>query len=220
MPEEAPETPAENLDAILSKELDAITEPPVEEIPAEEMASGEVGSEEFALTEEIPQEEIASEEIPIDEIALTEMVEENIEGEDTTMGDVAVEGINEKELYLDEFNDDDANQTPEEFDMAQAAEALTGEVDDLKNFLDGEEFEYTEIKTEQKIIILIKAENGHSMAIIYECDDFDEIVFNYEKDGKTSYRDITNSFVKELICAGACSGIKRHKGTKVVISKD
>ena len=52
--------------------------------------------------------------------------------------------------------------------------------------------------------------------IVYEDEEFVSLESSYDKDGKTSYGDIMNVFVKEIIKTGGCSGIKRHKGSKVV----
>lgn len=54
------------------------------------------------------------------------------------------------------------------------------------------------------------------MAIVYEDDEFESLESAYDKDGKTSYADIMNCFVKEVIQTGENIDIKRHKGTKVV----
>ena len=54
------------------------------------------------------------------------------------------------------------------------------------------------------------------MAICYEGNEFDSLEPSYSKDGKTSYRDVMNAFVKDTIKNGGASKILRHKGSKVV----
>jgi hypothetical protein len=100
--------------------------------------------------------------------------------------------------------------------MAQASDALTGAVEDIEAFLTGEDYEYTTVKNGDKTVILLKTEDGNAMAIIYDNNEFDSLESSYDKDGKTGYSDIMNGFVKDAIKSGGGSGIKRHKGTKVV----
>ena len=196
--EEAPveETPAENLEAMLSAEVEAMAEAAPEEIVLEEP----VPEEELVLEEPAPSDELVIEEpAPTDELVLEEPVPSELE--------MALE-----EPVLTE----EMAQTPVEFDMSQAADAMAGAVADIEAFLDAEDYEYTEIRTDQKTLILIKAQDGSSMAINYDNDEFVSLESSYDKDGKTGYSEITNIFVKDVIKTGCNTGIKRHKGNNVV----
>ena len=223
MPEAAPETPAENLDAILSAEVEALTEPVPEEIPVEEplpeapaeeapvdmevmMAAAEAAPAEepamdMALTEEIP----ALEEPVPEEMAEMPALEEPIPDEGPDM------------LALEEpVPEETAEEIPAAMDMAQVAEALSGAVEDIVEFLDGEDYEYFKTEADGKTLILIKTASGNAMAVTYEDGEFETLEASYDKDGKTGYSDIMNTFVKDTIKAGGHGQIKRHKGSKVV----
>jgi hypothetical protein len=112
--------------------------------------------------------------------------------------------------------DEEPEQTPAEMDMGAASDAMEGAVEDIEDFLSSEDYEYTLVKTGDNTLILMKTADGNSMAICYEGNEFDSLEPDYCKDGKTSYKDIMNSFVKEIIKNGGSSRILRHKGSKVV----
>jgi hypothetical protein len=100
--------------------------------------------------------------------------------------------------------------------MTSAAEALSGAVEDIEGFLTGEDYEFTKVICGDKITIILKLEDGNSMAILYEDDEFNALESSFEKDGKQGYKDIMNDYIKETIKNGAGANIVRHKGSKVV----
>ena len=107
-------------------------------------------------------------------------------------------------------------QTPVPMDMDAASDAMEGAVEDIESFLDSEDYEYLTVKSDGNTLFLMKTADNNAMAIAYEGNDFDSLETAYNKDGKTAYKDIMNTFVKETIKNGGNSAIVRHKGTKVV----
>ena len=187
--EAAEETPAENLDAILNAEVDALTEPDVAEALTEPEAVAE------ALTEPIPEAEAQTEadaEIPMADPSLDMALTEEMPAVEETM-----------------------EQIPVELDMS-STDVLSGAAEDIENFLDGEDYEYIKVDTTDKTLIIIKTQSGNSMAVTYAGGEFEALESGYDKDGKTGYNEIMNDFVKETIKSGGHSQIKRHKGSKVV----
>ena len=221
-----------------------VAEMPIEEIPVAE-AEPEIALEEPALEEsapemimnmaaeeavvEIPEEAMALEEAPADplselmgeqvteapaeEIALEEPVAEEIALEEPVLEEAPVD-----ELALEEpaIEDPSPDQIPSEFDMSVAASVMEGAIEDIEGFLNEEDYEYTTVTTASKTLVLIKTADDNSMALTYDNGEFESLDSGYDKEGKTAYGDITNVFVKETISGGGCTGIKRHKGSKVV----
>ena len=62
----------------------------------------------------------------------------------------------------------------------------------------------------------MKTSDGNAMAVIYDGNEFDEIVTSFDEAGKTIYKDIMNEFVKETIKSGGSISLTRHKGGKIV----
>ena len=106
-------------------------------------------------------------------------------------------------------------QAPAELVLPQAADALN-DVSDIENFLSGEDYEYTKVVSGFKTTIILKLEDGNSMAILYDENEFDALESSYDKDGSHGYKDVMNNFVKDSIKSGGDSEIHRHKGSKVV----
>jgi hypothetical protein len=65
-------------------------------------------------------------------------------------------------------------------------------------------------------MMIMKTADDNAMAITYDGNEFDSLEPGFSKDGKTSYKDIMNSFIKETIKSGGASGITRHRGSKIV----
>ena len=176
------ESPAENLDAILNAEIDAMT--------------GATAPE-----PEIPQE--------LDPVAAAMMA-----AEAEAAPDVPAEGVVE---VTEPVNfDAEPEQTPAAMDIDAASDAMEGAVEDIEDFLSAEDYEYTLVKNGDSTLILMKTADNNSMAICYEGNEFDSLDPSFSKDGRTSYRDIMNGFVKDTIKNGGTSKILRHKGSKVV----
>jgi len=197
--EAAEETPAENLDAILNAEVDALTEPDVAEAltepetVAEALTEPETVAE--ALTEPISEAETQTEadaEIPMADPSLDMAITEEMPAVEETM-----------------------EQIPVELDMS-STDVLSGAAEEIENFLDGEDYEYIKVDTADKTLIIIKTQSGNSMAVTYAGGEFEALESGYDKDGKTGYNEIMNDFVKETIKSGGHSQIRRHKGSKVV----
>ena len=216
-----PETPADNLDAMLSAEVDALTEAALEEtpmeVPAEEACIEPVPEEipvEEALTEPIPEdiptEEITTEEPPMEEIPTEEPPMEEIPTEEPPMEEIPVEDA----LVEPQPEEISIDQMPG-FDMSQAAEVLTGGLDEIISFLDTEDYEYITVGTGENVLLLLKTADGGAMSVSFDNGEFEALDAIYSKDGKSTYSEIMNDFVKEAIKSGGGSGIKRHKGTKV-----
>ena len=100
--------------------------------------------------------------------------------------------------------------------MSQAADALSGAVEDIEAFLSAEDYEYTKATLGMKTTILLRLEDGNTMAILFDADEFDALESEFEKDGKKAYKDIMNDLIKDTIKLGGGSKISRHKGSKVV----
>ena len=217
----APEAPAEPVAEEIPVEMPA--EALTEEAPVdlEAMMAAEVRVEvpteeapvdlEAMMAAEMPTEEVPTEipvDIPTEENPAPESSAENLDAMLNAELDALTEPVLEEPPVPE--------QMPVEFDMSAASEAMTGAVDDMKNFLDGEDYEYTLVKTSDKTLFLIKTEDGNSMAINYENDEFASLESTFDKDGKTGYADIMNVYVKDVIKNGGCCGIDRHKGSNVV----
>ena len=246
MPEAAPEAVAEepmNMDALMNAMVgeapaaEAAPEMPVAEaapeIPAEaipETAMDMALTEPVEIPEEAPMFEPSMEAVALAEGASLEINEMNDMEESITNVENMTEETNEvvgetqqmseesaKEL-LSQFEEtaEDLAQTPAELDMDKAADALGGAVEDIENFLETESYEYTTITEDQKTFLILKADDGTAMAIIYDSDEFDSVNLNFDKNGKTVYKEIMNTYIKEIIRTGGSIGINRHRGTKVV----
>ena len=96
------------------------------------------------------------------------------------------------------------------------ADAVVGGAGDIESFLDSEDYEYTVVNSGAKTLFLLKTDIGNALALVYDNGEFESLEPGYSRDGKKSYIDIMNVFVKETISSGGCTGIKRHKGNKVV----
>jgi hypothetical protein len=198
--EEAPaaeETPAENLDAILNAEVDALTEPPVEEAPVEEAPAAEAPAD-------------------LDPVAAAMLAAEQVAAEETVAEAPIEETPAPEAAPIIDIDPEEVDQTPAAMDMDAASDAMEGAVEDIENFLTSEDYEYTTIKSGEQTLILMKTADGKSMAIVYEGNDFESLDPGFVKEGKNSYNDIMNVFVKEIIKSGGSNAIVRHKGTKVV----
>jgi hypothetical protein len=204
--ETVPGSEGENLDAMLNAEVDALTQGAPESEILVVMPTEQLETEEAPVPEEpvMDAEAALNEEIPIEEMALTEEpIPEDIPIQETALSE-DIPAIEETE------------QIPAELDMAQATDALSGAVEDIEAFLNSDDYEYTKVITSANTVIIIKTQDGSSMAVIYEDGEFQSLESGYSKDGKTSYSDIMNDFVKEIIKTGGNTSICRHKGTKVV----
>ncbi|MBQ9304829.1 hypothetical protein, partial [Butyrivibrio sp.] len=111
---------------------------------------------------------------------------------------------------------DAGDQVPAEMDMAAAADAMEGAVEDIEAFLDSEDYEYFTVKAGSMTTMVMKMSDGSAMSIVYEGNEFDALESSFNKDGKTVYADIMNAFVKETIKTGGSVCMTRHKGGKVV----
>ena len=206
----AKETPAENLDAILNAEVEALTEPSeVAEALTEPSEVAEALTEPDVAEETFTEPEVATEAPtePIPEAEVQTEVEPEIPMTDPSLDMALTEEMPAAEEIVE--------QIPVELDMS-STDVLTGAAEDIENFLDGEDYEYIKVDTTDKTLIIIKTQSGNSMAVTYAGGEFEALESGYDKDGKTGYNEIMNDLVKETIKSGGNSRIKRHKGSKVV----
>ncbi|MBO4456211.1 MAG: hypothetical protein J5802_00680 [Butyrivibrio sp.] len=99
---------------------------------------------------------------------------------------------------------------------AGVADAIAGGIDDIKKFLEAENYEFTVVSAGANDMILLKVEDGSAMIITYENGELDSLEDGFTLKGMTSYNDIANSYLKEAIVSKGRKVMKRHKGTKVV----
>ena len=96
------------------------------------------------------------------------------------------------------------------------ADAITGGINDIKKFLEAEDYEFTVVSAGTNDMILLKVEDGSAMIITYENGELESLEDGYTRKGMTSYNDIANSYLKETIVSKGRKVMKRHKGTRVV----
>jgi hypothetical protein len=241
----ADETPAENLDAILNAEVDALTgEKPAPEMPVEEPAPEPMPE----MPAEEPVTEMAAEILaePVPEMPVEEPAPETSSDMDAVMAAMAAaeaepaEGSAEASADIDPVAaammaaeqeaassgtveikepvamDNEPVQTPAPMDMDAASDAMEGAVEDIEDFLSSENYEYTVVKNGDNTLIIMKTSDGGAMTITYEGNEFDALEPSYTKDGKCGYNEIMNAFVKDTIKNGGAAKIFRHKGSVVV----
>ena len=194
--------------------VEAAPEAPVADAPAEAVHESPAENLDAILNAEIdamtgataPEPEIPQE---LDPVAAAMMA-----AEAEAAPDVPAEGVVE---VTEPVNfDAEPEQTPAAMDIDAASDAMEGAVEDIEDFLSAEDYEYTLVKNGDSTLILMKTADNNSMAICYEGNEFDSLDPSFSKDGRTSYRDIMNGFVKDTIKNGGTSKILRHKGSKVV----
>jgi regulator of protease activity HflC (stomatin/prohibitin superfamily) len=224
--------PAENLDAILNAEVDALTgeEPAPESIP--EMAA-DIPSEE--PIPETPAEIPTVEPIPEDSsdmdavmAAMAAAEAEPAEGSAEASADIdpvaaammaaEQEAASSGTVEITEpvAMDNEPEQTPAPMNMDAASDAMEGAVEDIEDFLSSENYEYTVVKNGDNTLIIMKTSDGGAMTITYEGNEFDALEPSFAKDGKCGYNEIMNAFVKDTIKHGGAAKIFRHKGSVVV----
>jgi hypothetical protein len=204
---EAPveESPAENLDAILNAEVDALTS----EAPAEEQPPTESPVEVDVMMAAMAAAEADSTEAPtdIDPVAAAMIAAE----QEAAAAPAEAEALTEPII-----EENEPEQIPAPMDMDAATDAMEGAVEDIEEFLSAENYEYTTVKNGDNTLIIMKTSDGGAMAITYEGNEFDSLEPTYSKDGKTLYKEIMNAFVKDTIKNGGGSQMFRHKGSVVV----
>nr|MCR5670637.1 hypothetical protein [Butyrivibrio sp.] len=192
IPAEEP-APAENLDAILNAEIAAL--------------EGSVAAAEAEPAAEMPAEAPAAE-MPAEEPVLDMPIEE-------PAAEPAPEAPAE-EPVAEPALDMPAEEPLPEVAAEMPVAALSGAVEDIESFLNSEDYEYTKVVSDGKNVVILKKADGTAMAIIYDGEEFEALESCYDKDGKSSYADIMNAYVKETIKAGGAGNITRHKGSKNV----